>query len=79
VRARDALVRARPALTLHRHGRMKSILLLAVGLAAGYTFGFKDAQTHDSPIVTRLVEQAGGSARGKYSNDIDGLSARMDK
>jgi len=53
---------------------MKLILLL-IGLAAGYSFGFKDAQVHKEDVVSRTVDRL--RQRGdKYSNDIDG---QMDK
>lgn len=54
----------------------KYIVVLCIGLAAGYSFGFKDGKEHDEGIVTRSLEEIGGSSRGKYSNDVD---AQMDK
>ena len=53
----------------------RPLLLLALGAAAGYAAGFRDAQQHDETIVRRVIEQvvarAGGSARGKYDSDLD--------
>ena len=51
---------------------MKFILALAVGVAAGYAYGFNDAQTHEKSIVSRMVERVGGSNREGFRNDIDG-------
>jgi hypothetical protein len=50
---------------------MKYLLILLVGGAVGYTYGFKDAQVHKHPIVTRIVSRVGGSNRDKYNEDID--------
>ena len=54
----------------------RRLFLLALGAAAGYAAGFRDAQRHDEPVVRRVVERivahAGGAARGKYSSDLDG-------
>ena len=55
---------------------MKYIIILAIGVAAGYGVGFSDAQVHKKSIVTRIVERVGGSNREEFTNDID---ARMDK
>lgn len=58
----------------------RPLLLLAAGLAAGYAFGFRDAQTHDRTVIRRVAEdvlaRAGGSARGKYNPDVDGEAER---
>lgn len=55
---------------------MKYILILAVGAALGYGYGFADAQVHKKNVVTRMVERVGGSNRDEFRNDIDG---RMEK
>lgn len=57
----------------------KIVLVLCIGFAAGYTFGFQDAQEHDETIVTRTLERAGGAARGKYNQDVDGTMDRLEK
>ncbi len=46
-------------------------LILLLGFAAGYAYGFKDAQTNDENVITRAVERVGGSNRGKYRTDVD--------
>lgn len=48
------------------------LLLLAVGAAVGYVYGFRDARAHDRNVVERILDRAGGSARGKYNPDVDG-------
>lgn len=58
---------------------LKIFFILSIGVAAGYSFGFKDAKAHDDPIVTRLVERIGGDARKNVGNDIDGRLEGMEK
>ena len=55
---------------------LKTIFILLLGLAIGYSYGFKDARAHDQTVVTRMLDQVGGSTRGKVSNDVD---SKMDK
>lgn len=55
---------------------MKYLLILAIGVALGYGYGFSDAKVHKKSVVTRIVERVGGSNRDEFRNDIDG---RMDK
>lgn len=50
---------------------IKTLLILVVGVAIGYSYGFKDARAHDQNILTRTIEKVGGSNRGKYNQDID--------
>ena len=54
----------------------RTLFLLALGAAAGYTAGFRDARAHRQTIVERMIDRAGGSARGKYNPDVD---AEMDR
>ena len=51
----------------------KALLLLAIGVALGYTWGWRDAQVNDSDIVSRVVSQVGGSTRSELRNDPDHL------
>jgi hypothetical protein len=50
---------------------MRYILLLLIGVAAGYYLGWKDHETHDEHIVSRLQARAGAAARDKVKNDAD--------
>ena len=50
---------------------VKTLLVLAVGVAIGYAYGYKDAKTHQKTIVERVLDHAGASARGKYDPDLD--------
>ncbi|GJG87828.1 hypothetical protein tb265_30090 [Gemmatimonadetes bacterium T265] len=60
----------------------RPLFLLALGAAAGYAAGFRDAQHHDETVVRRVIEQivahAGGGARGKYDSDLDGRAGAAD-
>jgi hypothetical protein len=49
----------------------KALVLLAIGVALGYTWGWRDAHVNDNDIVTRIVSQVGGSTRGNLKNDPD--------
>ena len=44
----------------------KILFILAVGVAIGYSYGYKDAKKHDKTVYERLIDRAGGAARGKY-------------
>ncbi|MGQ0647265.1 MAG: hypothetical protein ACT4P7_06810 [Gemmatimonadaceae bacterium] len=57
----------------------KMLLMLVVGVAAGYQVGWNDAQKHDQSIVERTIEKVGGSTRGKYQNDVDKQLERLEK
>jgi hypothetical protein len=50
---------------------MRYILAIAIGVCAGYTYGFTDAQHYDKPIVTRIVDRVGGKDRENFMNDAD--------
>lgn len=50
---------------------VKTLLLLAVGVAIGYVYGYKDAKVHDKMVVERMLDRAGASVRGKYDTNVD--------
>lgn len=50
---------------------VKTLFVLAIGAAIGYTYGYKDAKTHDKMVVERVLDRAGGAARGKYDPNVD--------
>ena len=49
----------------------KLLLVLAVGVAIGYVYGWRDAQQHDRNVAERLVERIGGQTRERMGNDVD--------
>jgi hypothetical protein len=55
---------------------LRTLLLIAVGIAIGYFVGFGDARKHSQNVVERLVDRAGGAMRDSLRNDID---ARVDR
>lgn len=55
---------------------MKYVIILAIGVAIGYGYGFNDAHVNRKNIVSRIVDRVGGSNRDEFTNDIDD---RMDK
>ena len=58
---------------------VKTLLILAVGVAIGYAYGYKDARKHDKTIVERVLDHAGASARGKYDQDLDKQAASAER
>ena len=49
----------------------KFLFILVVGVAVGYSFGWKDAKTHKQNVVARVVSRVGGKNRGAYDTNID--------
>jgi hypothetical protein len=49
----------------------KTVFLVSLGAAIGYSYGYKDARIHDKTIVERTLDRLGGSARGKYDPNLD--------
>ena len=62
---------------------MRTFFILAFGLAVGYWYGFRDAQTHDQPVPRRvagnLVQKAGGSSRSRVQSDVDAQMRRVER
>lgn len=56
----------------------KLLLMLAIGIAIGYNYGWNDAQVNTQIVYGRLVDQIGGSNRDLVSNDVDSRMARAD-
>ncbi len=49
----------------------KYIVILSIGLAIGYTYGFRDAKTNTENVVERMVARVGGSSRENVKTDVD--------
>lgn len=49
----------------------KLLFILAIGVAIGYGYGWKDAQQHDKNVAERLVDRIGGETRERMGNDVD--------
>jgi hypothetical protein len=54
----------------------KILLVLTVGVAIGYGYGWKDAQVNEKRIYERVVDQIGGSNRDLVGNDVDAKLAK---
>ena len=58
---------------------MGKFLVLGLGIAVGYSIGFRDARKHPEHILVRAVEQVretfGG---GKGVNDVDAVMTRVE-
>ena len=50
---------------------VRAVVLIALGVAIGYAYGYKDARRHDKSVVERVLDRAGGSTRGKYDPNLD--------
>lgn len=54
---------------------VKILLLFTLGAVFGYAAGYRDARDRRAPVydrvVERVVERAGGQARGKYDPNVD--------
>jgi hypothetical protein len=57
----------------------KYLLVLVLGLAAGYEFGFNDAKAHSKTIVSRMIDRVGGASRNNVKNDIDKQMETLEK
>lgn len=49
----------------------KFLLLVAIGVALGYWWGWSDAQVNQEDVVTRMVNRAGGKTRSSLKADAD--------
>ncbi len=57
----------------------KFLVILALGIAVGYSYGWKDAQTHTKHIAERLVERIGGDNKENFSGDVDGQMSKAER
>ena len=49
----------------------KFLLILVVGVAIGYSLGFKDAKKYNRTVIERVVGRVGGKNRGAYDTNLD--------
>ena len=49
----------------------KFLFALAIGIAAGYFMGFKDARRHQDNVVARMVARVGGDTRERVKTDFE--------
>lgn len=56
----------------------KFLFALAIGVALGYNYGWKDAQLNEKAVYERVVDRIGGSNRDLVGNDVDARMATSD-
>jgi hypothetical protein len=49
----------------------KILFILAIGIAIGYGYGWKDAQVHEKNVAERIVERIGGDNKDMMRTDAD--------
>ena len=49
----------------------KFLFILVVGVAIGYSYGWKDAKKYKQHVVERAVSRVGGKNRGAYDTNIE--------
>ena len=47
----------------------KTLFILAVGAAIGYSYGYKDAKRYDKTVYERVIDRTGAAVRGKYDSN----------
>jgi len=58
---------------------MGKVLLLAVGVAFGYSVGFRDAEAHRKHVATRVVEQLRSTFHGRSGTNVDSIMSRLEE
>jgi hypothetical protein len=58
---------------------IKIVMMLLVGAAAGYFYGFADAQHNKEHIAARAVIKVGDWRREQLTNDVDKQMERMER
>ena len=49
----------------------KFLVILALGVAIGYGYGWKDAQVNEKNVAERMVDRIGGETKTRMSSDAD--------
>lgn len=57
----------------------KFIAILALGIAIGYGYGWKDARKNTKHVAERLVERIGGDNKKNFSGDVDGQMTKAER
>jgi hypothetical protein len=57
----------------------KFLLILCLGVALGYGYGWKDAHLHELNVAERLVGMIGGDNKDKVSGDVDAQMVQAEK
>jgi hypothetical protein len=51
----------------------KALVLLLIGMAVGYWWGYTDANTYGADVVTRMIQHTGGKTRRSVGSNADRL------
>jgi hypothetical protein len=49
----------------------KFLLIIALGIAIGYRYGWNDAHENEKNVAERLLDRIGGDNKGMMSSDAD--------
>ena len=52
----------------------KFFLILALGIAVGYGYGWKDAQVHEKNVAERIIDRIGGDNKDMMNSDADAVT-----
>lgn len=55
----------------------KYLVILALGVAIGYGYGWKDAQVNVKNVAERLVDRIGGDNKSKMGSDADATTREV--
>ncbi|HUO51376.1 MAG TPA: hypothetical protein VMT93_02575 [Gemmatimonadaceae bacterium] len=58
---------------------LKALIILLIGICAGYWLGWDDAQTYSKPVYVRAIEAVGGANRDKVRTDPDAQIDSLEK
>ena len=50
---------------------MRYLLLLVIGVSAGYALGFRDARQHDKSIVERIIDRVQNANESRMGANAD--------
>ncbi len=57
----------------------KFLCILSLGVALGYSYGWKDAHNHDKNIAERALDTIGGESRNLVGSDVDATMRAAEK
>lgn len=57
----------------------KYLLILALGVAIGYGYGWKDAQVNTRHVAERMLDRIGGESRALVGADVDSQMRAVEK
>ena len=57
----------------------KILCILSLGVALGYSYGWKDAHKHEKNIAERALDTIGGESRSLVGGDVDSQMRAAEK